>query len=231
MLITGTLINVAAVVVGSLLGLLFHAKLPQRFVHTLFQGIGLFTIVLGISMALKAEEWILIILSIILGGIIGELLRLEKWFESLATRIGQRFKVGGEQFNKGLLTAFLLYCMGSLTILGAIEEGLGGKPELYYIKSLMDGISSIALASGLGVGVLFSIVPLFIYQAGLTVLAAYFGAFLPELMVSGISATGGVLLVGLGLNILNIAKISILNLLPALLMVVLLTQLYLWSGF
>lgn len=227
MLITGTIINVVAVVLGSLLGLLFHARLPQRFVKTLFQGIGLFTIVLGIYMALRAEAWILVILSIILGGLLGELLRLEDWFESLATRIGKRFKIGGEQFNKGVLTAFLLFCMGSLTILGAIEEGMGGKPELYYIKSLMDGISSIALASGLGIGVLFSVVPLFIYQAGLTLAASWFGSFMPELMVSGISATGGILLVGLGLNILEITKIKVLNLLPALVVIVPATIVYL----
>lgn len=227
MLITGTLINVLAVVVGSLLGLLFHAKLPQRFVKTLFQGIGLFTIVLGINMALTADKWILIILSLIAGGIVGEWLQLEAFFENLAGRIGKKFRVGSAQFNKGLLTAFLLYCMGSLTILGAIEEGMGGKPELFYIKSLMDGISSIALASGLGVGVLFSIVPLFLYQAGLTLLSSWFGAFMPEMMIAGITATGGILLLGLGLNILKITEIKILNLLPALGFIVVSSWVYL----
>ncbi len=226
MIITGTIINVIAVIIGSLLGLLFHARLPQRFVDTLFQGIGLFTLALGVFMALKAEEWILVILSIIVGGLIGELLRLEELFERLSTRIGKRFNVGGERFNKGLLTAFLLFCMGSMTVLGAIEEGMGGRPDLYYIKSLMDGISSIALASGLGIGVLFSVVPLFLYQAGLTIMANWFGTFMPELMISGISASGGVLLIGLGLNILNITKLKILNLLPALIMIVIFTQLF-----
>ncbi len=227
MLITGTIINVVAVVAGSLLGLLFHARLPQRFVKTLFQGIGLFTVVLGISMALSADKWILIILSLIAGGVAGEWLQLEAFFENLAGRIGKKFRVGSAKFNKGLLTAFLLYCMGSLTILGAIEEGMGGKPELYYIKSLMDGISSIALASGLGVGVLFSVVPLFLYQGGLTLLASWFGAFVPEMMMNGITSAGGILLLGLGLNILEITKIKILNLLPALLFVVLSSWVYL----
>lgn len=220
MIITGTLVNVLAVVVGSLIGLLFHARLPKRFSDIIFQGIGLFTIVLGMVMALKAEEWIIVILSLIIGGVLGELMNLELFFDQLATRIGKLFKTQGKNFNEGLLTAFLLFCMGSMTILGAIEEGLGGKPELYYIKSLMDGISSIALASGLGIGVMFSIVPLFLYQAGLTLLASHFGTFMPELMVSSISATGGVLLVGLGLNILKVTSIKILNLLPALLVVV-----------
>lgn len=217
MIITGTLINVAAVTIGSVAGLLFHARLPKRFVTVTFQGIGLFTIVLGVQMALKAEQWIVIILSLIIGGLLGELLRLDVFFESLAGSIGKRFKGGGDRFNEGLLTAFLLFCMGSMTILGAIEEGVQGSRDLYYIKSLMDGISSIALASGLGAGVLFSIVPLFIYQAGLTWLASVFGAFMPALMMNSLTATGGVLLVGLGLNILEVTKISILNLLPSLL--------------
>lgn len=225
-MITGTLINVAAVLVGSIVGLIFHARLPQRFSEILFQAIGLFTIVLGIVMALKAEVWILVILSLIIGAIAGELLNLEVFFNGLATRLGKVFRSKDTGFNEGLLTAFLLFCMGSMTILGAIEEGLGGKPELYYVKSLMDGISSVALSSALGIGVLFSIVPLFIYQAGLTLLASHFGSFMPELMVTGISATGGILLVGLGLNILKVTHIRILNLLPALLVIVVVTWIY-----
>ncbi len=226
-MITGTLINAAAVIIGSLIGLLFHARLPQRYTDILFQAIGLFTIVLGISMALKAEVWILVILSLIIGAIIGEALRMDRFFDQLAGRLGKYFGIGSGRFKEGLLTSFLLFCMGSMTVLGAIEEGLGGKPELFYIKSLMDGISSIALASGMGIGVLFSVVPLFLYQAGLTVLAAQFGSFMPELMITGISATGGVILVGLGLNLLKITQLRILNLLPSLVVLVLVTFLYL----
>ncbi|MDP3463565.1 MAG: DUF554 domain-containing protein [Bacteroidales bacterium] len=227
MIILGTIINVLAVLAGGFAGLLFHARLPQRFVGITFQGIGLFTLVLGLNMAFKAEEWIVVVLSLVLGGVLGELLRLDAFFDSLANRLGRKFKTGGKRFNEGLLTAFLLYCMGSMTILGAIEEGMTGQRELYYVKSLMDGISSIALASGLGAGVLFSVVPLFVYQAGLTVLAFYFGSFLPELMISSLTATGGVLLIGLGLNILQVTKISILNLLPSLVFSLLLSWVFL----
>lgn len=226
MIISGTIINVLAVLAGSLLGLLFHARLPQRFSTIIFQAIGLFTIVLGFTMALKAQEWIIVILSLISGAIIGEWLNLERFFDNLATKTGKAFKAEGKSFNEGLLTAFLLFCMGSMTILGAIEEGLGGTPELYYIKSIMDGISSIALASGLGIGVMFSVVPLFIYQAGLTILATWFGSFMPELIISGITATGGVLLIGLGLNILKIANIRVLNLLPGLAMAVIISYIF-----
>lgn len=221
MIISGTIINVLAVVVGSLLGLLFHARLPQRFVGIIFQGIGLFTLALGMKMALGANSWLIVVLSLIAGGLTGELLRLEARFDGLATRLGAKLKIGNARFNEGLLTAFLLYCMGSMTVLGAIEEGMGGQPELYYLKSVMDGISSIALASGMGIGVLFSAVPLFIYQGGLTLFAFWFGSFFPEQLITEISAVGGVLLLGLGLNILKVASIKMLNLLPALVFVAL----------
>ncbi len=220
-MITGTLINVAAVLAGSTIGLLFHARFPQRMTGILFQATGLFTIALGLFMALKAEEWIIVILSLMLGSLTGEWLNLEGFFNDTASNIGRRLKIGNEKFNEGLLTAFLLFCMGSMTIIGAIEEGMGGNPELLYIKSLMDGISSIALASGLGWGVLFSVVPLFAYQAGITLLAAGFGEFLPALMISSISSTGGILLIGLGLNLIGVAQLRILNMLPSLLFVLL----------
>ncbi len=223
MIILGTIINVLAVLAGSAIGLFFHSRVPERYSAITFQVIGLFTLVLGFYMALRADEWLVVILSLILGGILGEALQFELFFNGLADRLGKRFKIGSKTFNEGLLTAFLLFCMGSMTILGAIEEGMKGQRELYYLKSIMDGISSIALASGLGAGVLFSIVPLFIYQAGLTLLAWHFGAFLPDSITMDLTATGGVMLVGLGLNLLQITRINILNILPALVFALLLS--------
>ncbi len=228
MIITGTLINVMAVAVGSSLGIALHSRLPQRAVETLFQANGLFTIALGVSMALKADEWIIVIVSLLLGSVAGELLHLELLFNEKATLLGSRLKIGNQGFTEGMLTAFLLFCMGSMTILGAIEEGMSGRAELLYIKSLMDGISSVALASGLGWGVLFSIVPLFAYQASLTLLSAGLGQFMPELMINGISSTGGVILIGLGLNLTGISKLRIINMLPALIFVILGSYLFLW---
>ncbi|GAB1418646.1 DUF554 domain-containing protein [Bacteroidales bacterium] len=228
MIITGTLINVMAVAVGSSLGIALHSRLPQRAVETLFQANGLFTIALGVSMALKADEWIIVIVSLLLGSVAGELLHLELLFNEKATLLGSRLKIGNQGFTEGMLTAFLLFCMGSMTILGAIEEGMSGRAELLYIKSLMDGISSVALASGLGWGVLFSIVPLFAYQASLTLLSAGFGQFMPELMINSISSTGGVILIGLGLNLTGISKLRIINMLPALIFVILGSYLFLW---
>ena len=218
----GTIVNVLAVIVGGSIGLLLNKKLPQRFVTIFFQVVGLFTLFLGFSMAMETTHVLHMIMALISGAVIGEALNLERRMERLGDRLKLRLKLGNEKFTEGLLTAFLLYCMGSLTILGAIEEGMGGSSELLLIKSMMDGVSSIALASGLGIGVIFSAIPLLIYQGGITLLAMGFGEFFPALYVIELSAVGGILLIGLGINILDIKKIKVMNMLPALLMIVIL---------
>ena len=218
----GTIVNVLAVVIGGLLGLLLNKKLPNRYIKIFFQVIGLFTLFLGISMALDTTHILHMIIALITGALIGEYIRLDILFEKMGAALKKKFKLGSEKFTEGLLTAFLLYCMGSLTILGAIEEGMDGSPKLLLIKSLMDGISSIALASGLGIGVLFSAIPLLIYQGGLTLLASGFGEFVPLLYITELSAVGGVLLIGLGISIMEIKKINVMNMLPALIMIILL---------
>lgn len=226
MIISGTLINVGAIIIGGGLGLLFHAHLPKRLTDSFFQAIGLFTLFLGFSMSLKTDNPLLLVFSLILGALVGTLLRLQERIENLGTNIQTKLKLKGGHFSEGLVTAFLMFCMGSMTILGAIEEGLGGEPNLLLIKSLMDGFSSIALAAALGVGVIFSVVPLLIYQGGLTLLAAYLGSSLTNLMVNELAATGGILLIGLGITILGIKKIEVLNLIPALLFIVLLVYFF-----
>ncbi len=222
----GTIVNIIAIIVGGIIGLFLHKRLPQRFVNIFFQVIGLFTLFLGISMALKTTHVLHMIMALIIGAVIGEALQLQKRVEHLSGILKHKFSIGNDKFTEGLLTAFLLYCVGSLTILGAIEEGMTGVPKLLYIKSLMDGVSSIALASGLGVGVIFSVIPLFIFQGGLTLLASLFGNFIPEMMIIEISAVGGILLVGMGITILKIKKINVLNMLPSLLVIILLLWLF-----
>lgn len=219
-MITGTLINVAAVIVGGVLGLLFRSRLPERITHTFFQAIGLFTLFLGFSMSLKTSNPLLLVFSLILGALLGTVLRLQERMESAGNHIQKRLKLKGGQFSEGMVTAFLMFCMGSMTILGAIEEGLGNEPKLLMIKSLMDGFSSIALVAALGVGVIFSAIPLLIYQGGLTLLAAWVGEAMSSVMIDELTATGGILLIGLGITILGIKKIEVLNLIPALIFIV-----------
>lgn len=218
----GTIVNTIAVVAGGSIGLLFKGRLPERFSKIFFQAIGLFTFYLGISLALEAKQVFYLVMALILGALIGEALRLEQRMEQMSEWLKTRFRFKNERFSEGLLTAFLLYCMGSLTLLGAVTEGLGGDSKLLLIKSLMDGISSIALASAMGVGVIFSAIPLFIYQGGLTLLTMWLGDFIPVEMITEVSAVGGILLIGLAINILGLAKISIMNMLPSLVVVVLL---------
>ncbi|MBC8321409.1 MAG: DUF554 domain-containing protein [Bacteroidetes bacterium] len=222
----GTFVNVIAIIAGGALGLFLNNRLPDRFITIFFQVIGIFTLFLGMSMALETTHVLHMIIALILGALVGEALQLQKGAEHISSFLKSKLKIGNEKFTEGLLTAFLLYCMGSLTILGAIEEGMGGSPKLLYIKSLMDGVSSIALASGLGVGVLFSVVPLFIYQGGITLFASWFGDFFPTIMITEMSAVGGILLIGMSLNILNIKKINVMNMLPSLIMIIILLWLF-----
>lgn len=219
---TGTWINIAAILAGGILGLLINRKIPKRFNDIVFQAIGLFTLFLGVYLSFKTENMLILVFSLILGGLFGEWLKLEERAEKLTERLQFGGLNTGNRFTEGLITAFLLFCIGSMTILGAIEEGMGNKPELLITKSIMDGFSSIALSSALGIGVLFSVVPLLLYQGSLTLLAAYAGEFFSDSIINELTACGGLLLLGLGLKILEIKQIKVLNLLPALIFAVLL---------
>ncbi len=228
----GTLINVGAVIAGSLVGLFFHARLPKRFTTVAFQGIGLFTLFIGFTMAAKTKSLLVLVFSIVLGAVTGELLDIDRllnrfgeWLRRKLERNRTNHKdtkaqSGGaperSRFAEGLVTAFLLFCMGSMTVLGAIEEGLGGRPNLLVAKSVLDGFASLALAASLGVGVLFSVIPLLIYQGGLTFLAGSLHAVMSDFVVNEVSAAGGLILIGLGITILEIKQLKVLNMLPAL---------------
>ncbi|MBC35878.1 MAG: hypothetical protein CL663_07565 [Bacteroidetes bacterium] len=219
---TGTLINAGAIILGTLIGMMIKTKLPERVVTIIFQALGLFTILLGLKMALEMQEFLIAIGSLVIGSVIGELLKIESGMEKFGGWVKTKLKSDNAKFTDGMITAFLLYCMGSLTILGAIEEGINGNMDLLLMKSLMDGCSSIALASALGIGVGFSAIPLLIYQGGLTLFASSVSSFFSEAVVRELSAVGGVLLIGLGINILEIKKFRILNMIPALVLVVIL---------
>jgi len=219
----GTIINVATVILGSTIGLILHTRFSKRFTEVAFQGIGIFTIFLGIVMALKSDAYLVIVLSLISGSLIGEALNIEVWMDNLGEKLKARLKSKNDKFSEGLVTAFLLFCMGSMTILGAIEEGLGSKPNLLLTKSIMDGFGSIALSSALGIGVMFAVIPLLIYQGGLTLLTSVFGDYFSEIYINNLTSVGGILLIGLGFRILEIKQIRVLNMLPALALILLLT--------
>lgn len=216
----GSIVNAAAVIIGSLIGLGFGSFLPEKIRTSVFQAIGLFTLILGAKMALETNQFLVLLISLVLGIIIGEGLHIERALERMSNKLKAKFRSKNELFSEGLISAFLLYCIGSMTFVGAIEEGINNDRTLLYTKSLMDGITSILLASSLGSGVLISAVPLLIFQSILTWGAFYFEQYLPLEMITELSAVGGVLIIAISLNILHIQKIKVSNLLPSLFVVV-----------
>ncbi|WP_430809449.1 MULTISPECIES: DUF554 domain-containing protein [unclassified Carboxylicivirga] len=225
MLLAGTIVNALTVIVGSLIGLAVGNRIPARITKGVFQAIGLFTLALGASMAIQGQLLLQIVFSLIIGTIAGELLMLDKRIDKLSDGLKERLKLKNPKFAEGLLTAFLLYCVGSMTILGAIEEGMGKGSEILMTKAMMDGFSSIALAAIFGAGVAMSAVPLFLFQGSITLLAYWMGDFMSPVAINELTAVGGVLLLGLGVNILEIKKIRIMNMLPSLGVILLLVWL------
>jgi uncharacterized protein len=227
----GSIVNMAAVIAGSLLGLMLNNKFPENIRKISFQAIGLCTILIGVQMAMKVEDLMLVIFSMLIGGIIGEVSDLDKRFKQVGNLVKKRLGSKNEKFTDGLITAFILYCVGSMTILGALDEGLRNNPALLYSKSVLDGFSSIVLASVYGSGVLFSAVPLFIFQAGITLIAVQLQPFLSDVLINQVSAVGGLLILGLALNLLEIKEVKVTNLLPALVVVTIFTLVKLKMGF
>ena len=206
---------------------MIHAHLPDRLTRIAFQGIGLFTLFIGVRMASETGSLLILIFSMVIGSILGELIDLDKHLGNLSDKLKTKLKSKNEKFTEGLITAFLLWCMGSMTIIGAMEEGFGDPPNLLLAKSVLDGFSSVALAASMGIGVMFAAVPLLIYQGGLTLLASSLRDVMADPVIAEMTAVGGLLLIGLGINILEIKKLKILNMLPALVVAVALALIFL----
>lgn len=217
----GTLLNIATVLVGGTLGLLFGSRLPERMRQTVVAGLGLFTLAIGVLMFSDSNNAIIVLVSLLLGGVLGELLNVEAALERMGAWLQKRFaagaKGGSARFVRGFLTASLVFCIGPMTILGSIQDGLTGDYELLAIKSVLDGFAGMVFASTLGVGVLFSTLVILIFQGGISLLAQQAQAVFTEAMVAELSAVGGVLLLGIGISsLLEIKKIRVGNFLPAL---------------
>jgi uncharacterized protein len=225
---TGTIINVAAILIGGAIGLFFGARIPERVKGTVVSGMGLFTSVIGIQMFLKTENALIVLGSILIGALLGEWWRIEDRLEALGRALEKRFArmIAADpaapadergRFVLGFMTASLLFCIGPMAILGSIQDGLTGNYQTLAIKSVLDLFASIAFASTLGVGVLFSIVPLAIYQGGISLLAGQLNSIVTAGMMNEMTATGGVILLGLAISrLLEIKQIRVGNFLPAL---------------
>ncbi len=244
---TGTLINVATVLLGGTLGLIFGSRLPERIRKTVVAGLGLFTAAIGVQMFLETQNPIIVLGSILVGGILGEWWRIEDGLSNLGGFLESRFtgnksdqlkasatqteSESRERFIRGFLTASLVFCVGPMTILGSIQDGLTGDYRLLAIKSVLDGFASLAFASSLGIGVLFSSLTVFVFQGSISLMAAQAQAVITPAMMSEMTAAGGLLLIGLSISsLLELKPIRVGNFLPALALAPLLVALVEYLG-
>lgn len=213
--------NIITVVVGSILGTFLGARFPGRIRQTVVSGLGLFTFGLGIQMFLKTEDVLVALGSLLIGALLGEWWKIEDGLQSLGKWLERKFLHGENEdqarFIKGFLTASLVFCVGPMTILGSIEDGLTGTYKILAVKATLDGFASLAFASSLGIGVLFSILPMLVYQGGLTLLASQVQSLVTPTMMNEMSAVGGLILMAIAISgLLEIKPIRTGNFLPAL---------------
>ena len=217
----GTFINIGTVLLGGTLGTLLGSRLPQRMQETILHGLGLVTLILGVSLAIKTSNILVVMGSILVGALLGEWLqidrgleRLSEWLRALLAKKAPASSLG--HFTEAFITASLVFCVGPMTLLGSIQDGLTGNYSLLAIKSLLDGFGALVFASSLGVGVIFSAVVILVYQGSVTLLAGFLQHILSQPMINEMTATGGIMIIAIGLLLLDIKKIRVANLLPAL---------------
>ena len=221
-----TLVNVAAVLAGGILGLLFRGRISGKIADGITKAIGLCVLIIGISGALKGD-FMLLVVSLALGALLGELLRIDDGLNKCGDFMQRKFAkkdAGESRFSEGFVSASLLFCVGAMSIVGSLQSGLTGDRSVIYAKSVIDGVSAMVLASTLGAGVLFSVLPIFIYQGAIELAATFFGSAAltvsAELMITQISAAGSIMIMAIGVNLAMNTKIKTANLLPGLLVAV-----------
>ena len=219
----GTLVNVVAVLVGGSLGLILGDRLPDRFKTIILSALGLGTLLIGIKLSVLTEHIGLVIVALVAGAVTGTLLDLEGRLEGVGRRLQARFARDSRTFVTGFVSASLLFCVGPMTVVGSIQDGTIGDATLLYAKSVLDGFAALALAAGLGVGVLFAALTVLIVQGGITAAGAGLVDVTSSVVINEMSATGGVLILGIGLYLLDIKRLPLANFLPALVYIVPLT--------
>ncbi|RAK20565.1 hypothetical protein B0I26_104219 [Anoxybacillus vitaminiphilus] len=228
MVLLGTVVNGVCITIGALLGKVFH-RIPEQIKTTVMSGIGLAVTLLGIQMGLKGEQFLIVIFSLVLGGVLGEVWKIEDKLNKLGQWLEK--KLGDNQegnIAKGFVTATLLFVIGAMAIVGALDSGLRGDHRVLYTKSIIDGFTSIILTTTLGIGVIFSAIPVMLYQGAIALLATQIERWIPsdllESFIAESTATGGVLIIAIGLNMLGLTKIRVANLLPSILVAALLVS-------
>ncbi|WP_085993795.1 DUF554 domain-containing protein [Oceanobacillus senegalensis] len=231
MALLGTIVNGALIVIGSIIGL-FFTKIPERYKETVMHGIGLAVILIGLQMAFSTEQILIVLLSLLSGAIIGELFRIEEGLNRLGDWIGSKFTTNNDEFSisQGFITATLIFCIGAMSIIGALDSGIRHDHEVLITKGVIDGFTSLVLTTTLGFGVILSIIPVVLYQGSIALLSTQITHFVSEAFLNGLivemTSVGGLLIVAIGLNILKITKIRIGNLLPSILTVILIYYIF-----
>lgn len=224
MVLLGTIVNVICIVVGSILGL-FLTRIQEKYKETAMQGIGLVVILIGLQMAFQTDSIIIVLLSILIGAIVGEFLRLDDLLNQLGHWIGSKFSSANEEVNiaQAFVSASLLFVVGAMAILGSLDSGLRGDHEVLITKGMLDGFTSFVLTTTLGIGVILSAIPVFVFQGSIALLATQIENYIPPIIFDEIiielTAVGGLLIVAIGLNILKITNIKVTNLLPSVIVV------------
>lgn len=213
----GTIVNLIAIILGGLAGVFFGKAFPDRLKSTVIQGIGLTVMIIGLQMALKTSNVLIVIASLVIGGIIGESINIEARLNDFGCYLEKKLSGKGEgQFTKAFVTTSLIYCVGAMAIVGSLEDGLNGNHSILFAKSALDGITAIIFSSSMGIGVIFSAVPVFLYQGSISLFAGLLQGVLSDAVVVEMSAVGGLLIVGIGINMLGIKEIKVGNLLPGI---------------
>ncbi|MDP4089647.1 MAG: DUF554 domain-containing protein [Bacillota bacterium] len=212
----GTIVNFTAILAGSILGLFLKGGISERFSNTIMQGIALCVLFIGISGSLKVDNFLIVILSMAIGALLGEAIDIDKRLKNLGDKLQGRFKNSESKISEGFVSASLLFCVGAMAILGSLESGLHRNYDTLFSKSILDGIASIIFSSTLGIGVAFSAVSVLLYQGAITLAAAYISPFLTTAVQNNMGAAGSLIIIGLGLNMLGVTKIKVANLLPAI---------------
>jgi len=219
----GTVINFCAILIGSIIGIFVGKKLPNRVLDAIMPAMGLFTFFLGVQSAFETQNSMIVLFSLVIGTIAGSLINIEYHLDKLGNYIKNRIgSTGDDNFTQGFVTTTILYCVGPMAIMGAIQDGLIGDSSILATKAVIDGVTSIAYASSLGIGVAFSSIPVFIYQGVLSLLATWVSPIMSEPVIAELSATGGILLMAIGLNLALKCKIKVGNMLPSLFVAIIL---------
>jgi uncharacterized membrane protein YqgA involved in biofilm formation len=232
MVLWGTIVNALAIVGGSLLGLVLP-RMNDQLKRTVLQGVGIALIVLGLTMAVKTNHYIWLVVSLVLGGVLGEVLQLERRLDEAGQWLERRIPARGENsVGKAFVTATLVYCVGAMAILGSIDSGVSHNHDVLYTKALLDGFISIIFVSTLGIGVIFSAIAVLLYQGTIaltaTVIASMFSTAAIQAITVEVSAVGGILIIGIGINLLEIKKIHVGNLLPSVVVMGLIMGILQW---